>query len=164
TMPRATSMMVFERGGQNTILVATMLSFRLMKRLTAGSVHEGDVPKRHGADCIRAGRQGGDRPSDGQRGTPQTLARLAVEDVVAPEGQPHAIAGAQAFDPGGLRVDLVIADLHMDDRAAVHGKIELLANDSFDAAGARLGRNQDVFGAHSHAHVASRLSIEDVPR
>src|SRR5262252_8673234 len=39
TMPRATSMMVFGRGGQNTILVATMLSFRLVKRLTAGSVH-----------------------------------------------------------------------------------------------------------------------------
>src|SRR5215475_425244 len=38
-MPRATSMMVFGRGGQNTILVATMLSFRLVKRLTAGSVH-----------------------------------------------------------------------------------------------------------------------------
>src|SRR5262245_9640094 len=38
-MPRATSMMVFERGGQNTILVATMLSFRLVRRLTAGSVH-----------------------------------------------------------------------------------------------------------------------------
>src|SRR5262245_48581903 len=38
-MPRATSMMVFGRGAQNPILVATMLAFRFVKRRTAGSVH-----------------------------------------------------------------------------------------------------------------------------
>ena len=37
-MPRATSMMFFERGGQNTILVATLLSFPLDGRRDGGGM------------------------------------------------------------------------------------------------------------------------------
>ena len=37
-MPRATSMMFFERGGQKTILVATLLSFPLDGRRDGGGI------------------------------------------------------------------------------------------------------------------------------
>src|SRR6516162_4238099 len=102
---------------------------------------------------IVSGRARMGEPGESQRPrvTPEALARLAVEDVVAAEAKPHAIASPLAFDPGGVNVKLVLADPHDDDRSAVHGKIELLANDALDASEACLDGHLDILGTHPNA-------------
>src|SRR4029450_8241993 len=88
----------------------------------------------------------------GHRVARQPAAGFALEDVIAPEAQPHGAPGGMRHVAGRQRVHLVLADPHREQGGVAQRVADGLGHTRGYGAGGALARPRHVLGADPDQH------------